>query len=200
MSTMSPLQVSDEQGKSLQALLHAVDCETAPALAQDMAVLKEQAARSLRKKRPYISFILGNDEMALPTDSIQEIGELPQVTPLPNIAPWIAGIVQIRGEILSVVDFIALFKIKCDRGRSFKRSYVLFKQQDFKFCLVVDRITGVVNIDEQRDHLGAYVCSEGDPLAALSPFFKGVLVVGSRTVHLLESDKLGNAPQLRKWR
>lgn len=95
---MSPLQVSDEQGKSLQALLDAVDCETAPALAQDMAVLKEQAARSLRKKRPYISFILGNDEMALPTDSIQEIGELPQVTPLPNIAPWIAGIVQIRGR------------------------------------------------------------------------------------------------------
>lgn len=54
MSTMSPLQVSDEQGKSLQALLHAVDCETAPALAQDMAVLKEQAAQSPQEKAVHL--------------------------------------------------------------------------------------------------------------------------------------------------
>ena len=197
---MSPLQVSGRQGNSLQALLDAIDGETAPALAQDMAILQEQAARSLRKKKPYISFILGNDEMALPTDSIQEIGELPQITPLPNIAPWISGIVQIRGEILSVVDLIALFKLPYVRGHSFKRPYLLFKQQDFKCCLVVGRITGVVNIDEQHDRLEAYLGSEGAPLAALSPFFKGVMTVGGRTVHLLENDKLGNAPQLRNWR
>lgn len=197
---MSPLQVSGRQGSSLQALLDAIDGETAPALAQDMAILQEQAARSLRKKKPYISFILGNDEMALPIDSIQEIGELPQITPLPNIAPWISGIVQIRGEILSVVDLIALFKLPYVRGHSLKRPCLLFKQQDFNCCLVVDRITGVVNIDEQHDRLEAYVCSEGAPLAALSPFFKGVLIVGDRTVHILENDKLGNAPQLRNWR
>lgn len=95
---MFPLQVSDEQGKSLQALLHAVDCETAPALAQDMAVLKEQAARSLRKKSRTIFFVLGNDEMALPTDRIQEIGELPQVTPLPNIASGSPGLCRFGGR------------------------------------------------------------------------------------------------------
>ena len=199
MATMSQPQTSTAQEGSLQALLATIDRETAPSLLQDMASLKERATRNIRKKKPYISFLLADQEMALSINSIQEIGYLPPVTPLPNLPAWIKGIVQIRGEILSVVDFIVRFGLKAKGDVSLKQSYILFKQQEFKFCLVVNRITGVVNFDEQRDDLGVYSPEHTDALAQLSGLFKGVLTVENRKVCILDSEKMGNTPMIRNW-
>lgn len=189
---------SDNQGDSLQTLLAAIDHETAQSLKRDAAFLKEKAARNIRRKKPYISFMLGEDEMALSIDSIQEIGYLPTVTPLPNLPPWIKGIVQIRGEILSVIDFFVLFGLKDERSL-LRRSYILYKQQDFKCCLKVNRITGVVNIDEQRDPLAPYSFEKAKHLERLAPFFKGLFTMDNRTVCILDYEKLGASPLIRKW-
>lgn len=198
MANTSRQPAIDTQGASLQALLAAMDSETAQALALDAAYLKERASLNIRRKKPYISFMLGSDEMALSIDSIQEIGYLPTVTPLPNLPPWIKGIVQIRGEILSVVDFLALFGLKEERI-PLRRSYILFRQQDFKFCLIANRITGVVNIDERRDTLHPYSSEMGKDVQELATFFKGTLTLDQRAVCILDNEKLGSSPLIRKW-
>jgi purine-binding chemotaxis protein CheW len=199
MVNESQQQVSNGQKGSLQALLASIDRETAPALKRDADFLKERSTRNLRRKKPYISFMLGSNEMALPLQSVQEIGYLPTITPLPNLPSWIRGITQIRGEVLSVVDFLVLFGLSDVRGVSLKRSYILFRQQDFKFCLMVNRITGVVNFDELHDSLGVFSSEQGDNLTQLSFFFKGILTVDQRKVCILDSEKLGNASMIRKW-
>ncbi|MCL2340451.1 MAG: chemotaxis protein CheW [Proteobacteria bacterium] len=188
-----------EQGNSLQALLAAIDRETAQELVLDAVLLKERAARSIRKKKPYVAFLLGRDEMALPIGSVREIGYLPEVVPLPNIPPWIRGIVQIRGEILSVVDCCMLFGIK-EAEEHLQPSYVFFKHQNLQFCLLVNRITGVVNLDEQSDALLPFSPAEhGRHLSSLSVLFRGIHVVDNRTVHILDDEKLGASPLILKW-
>ncbi len=199
MVNLSQQQSSNGKGNSLQALLASIDFETAPALALDRAFLKERATRDIRQKKPHVSFVLGQHEMALPIQSIQEIGYLPTVTLLPNLPHWIKGIVQIRGEILSVVDFVALFSLKEEHRYSLQRSYLLFKQQDLKFCLPVSSITGIVNIDEQHDNLKAYSSEQVDETGLLSGFFRGILTVDNRKVCILDNEKLGAAPLIRKW-
>jgi len=199
MVNSSPQQSFNGKGNSLQALLASIDVEIAPSLAQDMVFLKDRATRDIRQKKPHVSFVLGQHEMALPIESIQEIGYLPTVTPLPNLPHWIKGIVQIRGEILSVVDFVALFGLMDKHRFGLQRSYILFKQQDLKFCLPVSNITGIVNIDEQRDNLNAYSPEQGKVSDSLSGFFRGVLTVDSRKVCILDNEKLGAAPLIRKW-
>ncbi|WP_028318464.1 chemotaxis protein CheW [Desulfobulbus elongatus] len=198
MADLSHRPDTEGQENSLQTLLAAIDRETAQELALDAALLKERASRNIRKKKPYIAFLLGNDEMALAIDSIQEIGYLPAVTPLPNLPPWIRGIVQIRGEILSVIDCCLLFGIREERYH-LRRSYVLFQRQELKFCLMADRITGVVNLDEQRDPLVAYEPEQRGHLARLAPFFKGVYTMDDRTVHILDGERLGSSPLIREW-
>jgi purine-binding chemotaxis protein CheW len=183
---------------SLPALLAAIDRETAPELAQDVASLKEKAQRGIREKKSYIAFALGRDELALPIASVREIGYLPEVTPLPNIPSWIRGIVQIRGEILSVVDCRMLFGIK-ETGYHSRSSYVFFRYQDIQFCLMVDRITGVVNLDEQYDPLRPFSPEHGEHLTALSSLFRGVYVADKRTVHIFDDKKLGSSPLIRTW-
>lgn len=186
-----------EEENSLRALLAVIDRENARELAQDTALLKEQAAQNIKKKEPYIAFLLGNNEIALPIGSVQEIGYLPAVTPLPNIPPWIRGIVQIRGEILSVVDCHMLFEIK-ETGHNPRPSYVLFKLRELKLCLMVNRIVGVVNLDEQRDTLRPFSSEKDAHLSKLAPFFRGVYTVDTRTIYILDDEKLGSSSLILK--
>lgn len=196
---MAQRQISGEE-RSLQALLETIDYETATARAQDMALLKEQSTRNMRKRTPHIAFILGDHEMALPIDGIQEVGDLPSVTPLPHLPLWIKGIVQIRGEILSVIDLVTLFEMKDTRRVSTKQFFIYFKQQELKFCLVVNRIIGVVNIDEKRDRLNEHNLHSDGEMVGLAELMKGILSVNNRNIYIIDSDRLGRSSRIMQWR
>lgn len=193
---------STDQGQSgaFQSLLQAIDRKTAPALRLDLERLRERTRKEQRVRTLYISFDLGRHEMALPLSAMQEIGEMPTITPLPHLPRWIRGIVQIRGEILSVVDFQRLFHLREERRGSLKRFYILFRQDDFRFCLLVNRITGILNVDGQHDRLEPCGQEEESVYAELLEFVRGVLVQEGRRIFLLDSQTLGQAPQIRRWR
>lgn len=200
MAETRPTSTDQGQSGAFQSLLQAIDRRTAPALQLDLERLRERTTREQRIRTLYISFDLGWHEMALPLGAMQEIGEMPTITPLPHLPRWIRGIVQIRGEILSVVDFQRLFHLREDRRGSLKRFYILFRQDDFRFCLLVNRITGILNVDEQHDRLEPCGPEEESVYAELLEFVKGVLVQEGRRIFLLNSQTLGQAPQIRQWR
>lgn len=200
MAETRPTSTDQGQSGAFQSLLQAIDRRTAPALQLDLERLRERTTREQRVRTLYISFDLGWHEMALPLGAMQEIGEMPTITPLPHLPRWIRGIVQIRGEILSVVDFQRLFHLREDRRGSLKRFYILFRQDDFRFCLLVNRITGILNVDEQHDRLEPCGPEEESVYAELLEFVKGVLVQEGRRIFLLNSQTLGQAPQIRQWR
>lgn len=200
MSSTSDQSVAGMQASSLQALLDAIDQKTAPALQFDLARLRARSVEEQRVRTLHISFVVGWHEMALPIHAMQEIGDMPVVTPLPHLPPWIRGIVQIRGEILSVVDFQQLFHLREERRRFFKQSYILFKENDLQFCLLASRITGILNIEEQHDRLEACTQEEQDSCREMLEFIKGVLVQDARRIFILDSQALGIAEKIRQWR
>jgi hypothetical protein len=57
----------------------------------------------------------------------------------------------------------------------------------------------VVNLDEQRDPLVAYSQEKAGHLERLAPFFKGMFISDNRTVCILDYEKLGTSPLIRKW-
>lgn len=200
MTSTSDQPVVGRQANSLQSLLDAIDRKTAPALQLDLARLKERSVTDQRVRTLHISFVVGWHEMALPIHAMQEIGDMPVITPLPHLPPWIKGIVQIRGEILSVVDFQLLFNLREERRRFLKQSYILFKEGDLQFCLLAGRITGILNLDEQHDRLEECSLEEQSSCAAMLAFIKGVLVRDTRRIFVLDSQTLGAAEQIRQWR
>jgi purine-binding chemotaxis protein CheW len=200
MAESSTAPGSTASAPTLEALLASIDQEIATSLVVDVALGKEKAARNIKKRRPFVAFIVAGMEMALPIDAIQEIGYLPEVTPLPNLPGWIRGVIQIRGEILSVVDFTALFSMREDNAYSARKSYILFRQQDLKFCLPVSRIAGVVNIEDTETALKPVFADIKTQLGGLADFVKGLLSSDNRSVCVLDHEKLGTAAQIRKWR
>jgi twitching motility protein PilI len=51
-----------------------------------------------------VTFSLGGLRLACNIDRISEILPCPQVTPVPGAKPWIIGLANVRGELLTVID------------------------------------------------------------------------------------------------
>ncbi|MBT8048043.1 MAG: purine-binding chemotaxis protein CheW [Xanthomonadales bacterium] len=51
-----------------------------------------------------VTFSVGNIRMTCNIDRIGEILPCPQPTPVPGAKPWIIGLANVRGELLTVVD------------------------------------------------------------------------------------------------
>src|SRR5258708_16150490 len=52
----------------------------------------------------YLVFALLECECAIKAEDIQGVERLIDVTPVPNVAPWVSGVINLRGSIASVVD------------------------------------------------------------------------------------------------
>lgn len=51
-----------------------------------------------------ITFSLGGERLACNINRISEILPCPQSTPVPGAKPWIVGLANVRGELLTVID------------------------------------------------------------------------------------------------
>lgn len=188
------------QAEALRALLDGIDSKTAPALRFDLEFLRASAAQGARERTLHIAFVVGNHELALPVSAMRELGEMPTITPLPYLPPWIRGIVQIRGDIMSVVDFRQLFRLEEERRTYLKQSYILFTEGDMDFCLLASRITGIIQVDNEVERLEACSPEEQAECRRLLPFIRGVLAQGGRRVFILNGEALGRADLIRRWR
>ena len=52
----------------------------------------------------YVTFRLGNDVYALDVGNAREIVEFTTIVKIPQTRPWIRGIINLRGEVLPVLD------------------------------------------------------------------------------------------------
>ena len=52
----------------------------------------------------YITVGIGKDILSIPIYNVVEIQEIESITPLPQTPSWLKGVINLRGDILSVVD------------------------------------------------------------------------------------------------
>lgn len=65
--------------------------------------VRSRQASEERSKR-HVLFTLAGTQYAVPAENVQEVGEVLKVTPVPNVPDWLAGVVNLRGDIISMVD------------------------------------------------------------------------------------------------
>ncbi|WP_137973225.1 chemotaxis protein CheW [Pseudomonas sp. F(2018)] len=114
-------------------------------------------ARSVEETRPdslieLLSFTLGEELYAIETGHVGAVLPLPHFTPLPGTPPFVLGIVNVRGHIVSVLDLRVFFELPIE-GLSDKNYLVVLRNQEMEFGLLADRIRGIEQIP--RDSLQA---------------------------------------------
>lgn len=59
----------------------------------------------------YLTFVLANGEYGLAVRKVREIIKLAPITAVPQVAPWIKGVINLRGKVIPVVDLRVKFNL-----------------------------------------------------------------------------------------
>ena len=182
----------------LNNLIAKIDCEIADPLDSDKQNKKKSLnldERQTSRQKQYILLSLEKTFFALPLVSILEVGRPPDITPLPNLPSWVLGISNIRGEIVSFINLKAFFGIS-STGNSVERRFLIVHNQDIKVGIIIDRIMGILFLDQIDTDLQNSPYREGE----IANYILGVAVSGERLTNILDIDKLLSSPRMAGFR
>jgi len=86
-------------------------------------------------------FELGGETYALEPHAVDEVVPLRHLTPIPGTPAFIAGVIAVRGHLLSVVDLRRFFELPL-RALSERNSVILLSSSKMEFGLLCDRLIG----------------------------------------------------------
>ena len=77
--------------------------------ARARALARESGAGTVVQTIEVIEFLLAYERYAMELDHVREVFPLKEITPLPGTPPFVLGIINVRGQIVSVVDLKKFF-------------------------------------------------------------------------------------------
>ena len=145
-----------DQGRRLVSILspeHLFREDVMQRLMASHAAQKTQAvqtdARS-RREAIFLVFRLGNEEFGLPIDTVVEVAQVPEhITRVPKTPKFLEGVVNLRGEVLPVVDQRRRFdlpKLENPEGRRL----VVIKTERHRAGLIVDSVSDVLRTHDEN--------------------------------------------------
>jgi purine-binding chemotaxis protein CheW len=131
-------------------------------------ILRKRAARLAfvpEKKRrgivlEVVEFLLGQERYALGTAHIRQVQRLKDLTPLPGTAPFVAGVVNRQGEILSVIDLKKLFGLP-DRQEAPGGLLIFVAAGKREMGLLADELVGLREIYPESLQTSLMLASAG---------------------------------------
>lgn len=97
--------------------------------------------------RQMVTFIIGDEEFGVDIGFVWEINRLMQITPVPNAPPAVEGVVNLRGEVVPVVDMRRQFKLP-PRENSRETRVVVIEMDDTIAGFIVDSVSEVINLPQ----------------------------------------------------
>lgn len=141
----------------------------------------------------YLIFSLLDREFALRAEYVQGVERLADVTPVPNVAPWIMGVINLRGSICSVVDLRAFLDME-QLPYNPRTRLLSVKCNEMVICLVVDSVSEMAPIQPKAVDSS----SRTIPQWAVS-YAVGSAAVGKRRVILLDATRLLFADKMHHY-
>ena len=90
----------------------------------------------------YLCFHLAKEEFAIPLLSIKEVIGFPEITAVPQSPSHFLGIMNLRGQVISVMDLRLKLGIKA--GKTDETSVVILDLGDHQLGVVVDQVNSVL--------------------------------------------------------
>ncbi|HEU5374393.1 MAG TPA: chemotaxis protein CheW [Ktedonobacteraceae bacterium] len=141
----------------------------------------------------YLIFSLLDREFALQAEYVQGVERLADVTIVPNVVSWVAGVINLRGSICSVVDLRAFLDME-QLPYNPRTRLLSVKYNEMLICLVVDSVSEMVPIaanaiDSATRSIPQWVAS----------YASGIASVGKRRVIVLDAARLLFADKMHHY-
>jgi len=137
------------------------------------------------EKKKYLIFKLGKEEYGLDIQKITTINEMEtNITRVPKTPPYLKGVINLRGEIIPVIDMRQLFMLP-QADFTEETRIVIVKNEELILGFIVDSVDDVVEFeDESIESLAGF----GGSIS--NEYILGVGKIGNRIVTLLNLEKL----------
>lgn len=103
-------------------------------------MIKDSASSTSER---YLRVSLGEEEYAIPLLRVREVIAVPEVTPIPQTPSYFLGVINLRGQVITVVDMRTKLAIKPLNGP--EKAVVICDLGTISLGLVVDSINSVIN-------------------------------------------------------
>ncbi len=104
-----------------------------------------QTAEAVSEIMEVIEFELGSEHYALPLVQVQTVCLLKDLTPVPCTPSFVLGIMNLRGEIRTVIDLKKFFDLP-DTGITELNKIIIIQNDDMQLAILADAIRGVRRI------------------------------------------------------
>lgn len=137
----------------------------------------------------FLIFEMGQEVFAAALIEIREVIEYHPPKPVPQMPPFFKGVINIRGEIVGVIDLRERLGIK---GSETARCQLIFETDSGPLAAIVDRVQSVTVIEESQLERRNMVGSAGSDRA----YFLGVGKLDDRILTLMSLRKLATTDKL----
>ena len=141
-----------------------------------------------------VSFTMAGELYGIETRFTRQVMEVPRIVPVPRIQPFILGIINLRGQLTSVIDLRRLFGLK-QAARISDNRIVVVRSGDMATGILVEQVQEILEVPA------------GDiepPLASLpgiqKKFIMGQTILGQRLLILLDVDRLLASEEMQLYR
>ena len=144
----------NEVKQRLETARVAIERIWAPTAEETKRVLEERAKALAREPArtevedewiEVMEFTLAHERYAIASEHVREVYPLEELTPLPCTPTFVLGIVNLRGEILSIIDIKEFFDLH-KKGLTDLNKVIVLESEDMMFGIVADAIGGVRRI------------------------------------------------------
>lgn len=110
-------------------------------------------AQSIERRRTdeeqVVAFKIGDEEYGIKIREVQEINRMTEITKVPRAPHYIDGIVNLRGNIISVLNLRKLFGLP-DQGMTEATRIVIVDSAGVKIGIMVDSVSEVLRFEKSR--------------------------------------------------
>ncbi len=156
----------------------------------DVEFLGELEAKK-RKNMRLLSFVLNDENYSVEINQIKEVLDFYKVTRVPNTPEFIVGVVNLRGEIISLID-IKYFLGLTQSGELHQTKIIVTDVSGALVGLLVDDVRATIDIEEN---------SIQPPLStvksSITQYTKGQIQVDEEIYVLLDLKKILDADQIK---
>ena len=92
-----------------------------------------------------VTFKLGNNEYAIDIMQAKEIIKMEKITLIPNAPDYVEGVINLRGNIIPIVDLKKRFNLEENDGGK-NTGIIIVKIDDVDMGIIIDAISKVVSI------------------------------------------------------
>jgi purine-binding chemotaxis protein CheW len=115
----------------------------------DFLVSPSQDGTQSEARREFLTCRLGGELYGIDILQVQEIREIDRVTRVPQVSPFIRGVINLRGAIVPVVDLGMMFGFEKPLGLQAASAIVLNVDRRL-VGLVVESVSDVVGLTEEE--------------------------------------------------